>query len=284
MRIFRQLLIVSFALSTWQLVAQDDLLDVLEKEQQPIDQTVGYTWKGQRLVNGHTTKTRKAGEFEFIIMHRFGELSTGIENLFGLDYANIRFSFEYGITDQITLGIGRSSFEKTFDGFFKYSFLQQGKNSPVALTWFSSIATRSLDNPNFSENDFTAKTVYTHELLIAQKISEKVSLLLIPVYVHRNRVMSDQVNDMLALGFGGRLKLNQRMALISEYYWRITKEESQAYYDSFGVGLEVETGGHVFQLTFSNSRSMIEKGFITETKGDFFDGDIHFGFNLSRTF
>lgn len=284
MRIFRELLIVGFALSTWQLVAQDDLLDVLAEEQEPIDQTVTYLWKGQRLVNGHTTKTRKAGEFEFIIMHRFGELSTGIENLFGLDYANIRFSFEYGITDRLTLGIGRSSYEKTYDGFFKYNFLQQGGNSPVALTWFSSIATRSLDNPDFTENDFKAKTAYTHELLIGRKVSEKVSLLLIPAYVHRNRVMSEQVNDMLALGFGGRIRLNQRLSLISEYYWRITNEDSQDYYDSFGVGLEIETGGHVFQLTFSNSRSMIEKGFITETSGDFFDGDIHFGFNLSRTF
>ena len=115
-------------------------------------------------------------------------------------------------------------------------------------------------------------------------MSENVSLLLIPVYVHRNRVQADQENDMFALGFGGRVKLNTRLALISEYYWRITKEASDLYYDSFGIGLEIETGGHVFQLTFSNSRSMIEKGFITETTGDFFNGDIHFGFNLSRTF
>ncbi len=272
------------AMCALQVNAQDDLLDILEEEQEPIDETVDFIWKGQRLVNGHTTKTRKAREFEFIIMHRFGELSNGIEDLFGLDMANIRFSFEYGITDRITLGVGRSSFEKTYDGFFKYNFLNQGSKSPVALTWFSSFATRSLDNPSFSENDFTAKTAYTHELLIARKMSDRLSLLLIPAFVHRNRVMADQENDMFALGFGGRFKLNQRMALISEYYWRITEEESQAYYDSFGVGLEIETGGHVFQLTFSNSRSMIEKGFITETTGDFFDGDIHFGFNLSRTF
>jgi len=263
---------------------QDDLLSILEEEQEPIEETVTSIWKGQRLVNGHTTKTRKQGEFEFIIMHRFGEINTGIDDLFGLDFANIRFSFEYGITDRITLGVGRSSFEKTYDVFFKYNFLDQGPNSPVALSWFSSMAVRTVDNPNFADDDFTSKTAYSHELLIARKLNDKVSVLFIPAYVHRNRVEFDQENDIFALGFGGRLKLNNRLALISEYYWRITKEESNDYYDSFGVGLEIETGGHVFQLTFSNSRSMIEKGFITETRGDFFDGDIHFGFNLSRTF
>lgn len=284
MRLLRLGGFLLLCLSSLNLRAQEDLLDILDQEQTTIDERVAYIWKGQRLVNGHTTKTRKAREFEFIIMHRFGEISTGIDDLFGLDYANIRFSFEYGITDRITLGIGRSSFEKTYDGFFKYNFLNQGVNSPVTLTWFSSMAVRTQDNPSFSENDFKSKTAYTHELLIARKLSDRISLLLVPAYVHRNRVLADQKNDLFALGFGGRAKINKRMAIISEYYWRLTQEESESYFDSFGIGLEIETGGHVFQLTFSNSRSMIEKGFITETTGDFFEGDIHFGFNLSRTF
>lgn len=276
--------IILLLLSTFQVFAQDELLDLLEEEQEPVDQTVTAIWKGQRLVNGHTTKTRKKGEFEFIIMHRFGEINNGIQDLFGLDMANIRFSFEYGLSDRLTLGVGRSSFEKTYDGFVKYNFLDQSDRSPVALTWFSSMAVRTLADPTLSVDDFNAKLAYTHELIIARKMSENVSLLLIPVYVHRNRVQADQKNDMFALGFGGRVKLNTRLALISEYYWRLTQEPSNLYYDSFGLGLEIETGGHVFQLTFSNSRSMIEKGFITETTGDFFNGDIHFGFNLSRTF
>lgn len=266
------------------LLAQDDLLSLLDEEQEEVETIEKSLWKAQRLINGHTTKTRAAGELEFIIMHRFGQINTGIDDLFGLDFANIRFSFEYGISDRLTLGLGRSSFEKIYDGFAKYSILQQGDRSPVALSWFSSIAVRTADKPTFSEDKFVDRTAYTHQLLIARKLSDKASVLFVPSYVHRNRVEHDQENDYFALGIGGRYKLNPRVSLITEYYLGLTKEESDLYNNSFGIGVEIETGGHVFQLTFTNSRSMVEKGFITETTGAWQDGDIHFGFNLSRTF
>ena len=105
-----------------------------------------------------------------------------------------------------------------------------------------------------------------------------------PTYVHRNKVLENQKNDIIALGFGGRIKLKQRLSLIGEYYYRLTEELTNEFKDSMGIGFEIETGGHVFQLNFTNSRSMIEKGFVTETNGDFFKGDIHFGFNISRVF
>jgi len=268
-------------------IAQDDLLDLLDEERGETTNYAQAIFKGQRLINGHTVVTRKAKELEFIISHRFGRVNGGINEFFGLDNANVRFSLEYGLTDRFTAGVGRNSFEKVYDGFLKYRLLRQStgvKNMPINLTLFSSMAIRTQAELQFDVDDFNSKVSYTHQLLIATKFNENVSLQVAPTYVHRNKVFDDQENDILALDLGGRFKLNQRMAINVEYVYRMTDELSTDFKDSIGVGLEIETGGHVFHLSFTNSRSMVERGFITETTGDFFDGDIHFGFNISRVF
>ncbi|WP_339700213.1 DUF5777 family beta-barrel protein [uncultured Roseivirga sp.] len=267
--------------------AQEDLLDILNSEQTEEVNTTLAIFKGARLINGHTIVTRKMGELEFVISHRFGRINTGIDEFFGLDGANVRFSLEYGITDNLTAGIGRNSFEKVYDGFLKYGLLKQStgeKNMPISLTAFSSMAIRTLKDPDFTEDDFNSKVSYTHQVLIARKFNDKFSFQLAPTYVHRNKVLENQENDIIALGIGGRMKLNTRVSLNAEYYYRLTEELDASYKDSLGVGVEIETGGHVFHLNFTNSRSMVERGFITETDGNFFKGDIHFGFNISRVF
>jgi len=267
--------------------AQDDLLDLLESEQTEETTYTTSTFKGLRLVNGHTIETRKSHDWAFVIMHRFGRINSGIDDFFGLDVSNIRLSMEYGINDNITVALARNSYEKVYDGFIKYKLFKQStgvKNMPVSITGFSSIAIRTSDNPNFEDDDFASKIAYSHQLIVARKFSSTLSLQLMPSYVHRNKVLEDQENGMFALGLGGRVKLNKRLSLIGEYYYRITKEITNEFYDSLGLGLEIETGGHVFQLNFTNSVSMIEKSFITETDGNFFNGDIHFGFNISRVF
>lgn len=275
------------ALSSINVKAQEDLLDILNSEQTEEVNTTLAIFKGARLINGHTIVTRKTGELEFVISHRFGRINTGIDEFFGLDGANVRFSLEYGITDNLTAGIGRNSFEKVYDGFLKYGLLKQStgeKNMPISLTAFSSMAIRTLKDPDFIEDDFNSKVSYTHQVLIARKFNDKFSFQLAPTYVHRNKVLENQENDIIALGIGGRMKLNTRVSLNAEYYYRLTEELDASYKDSLGVGVEIETGGHVFHLNFTNSRSMVERGFITETDGNFFKGDIHFGFNISRVF
>lgn len=274
------------AICVLQATAQDDLLDLLDAEQEEPDTYVAATFKGQRLINGHTVQTRKKGELEFVISHRFGRLNSGISELFGLDGANIRFSFEYGLSDRFTAGLGRNSFQKVYDGFLKYQFMKQqsGSGNPVTMTWFSNIAVRTVDNPVFNEDNVTSKLSYTNQLLIARKMTDELSLQVIPTYVHRNKVLENQENDILALGLGGRYKLNKRVSLNAEYFYRLTDELNDNFKDSMGIGIEIETGGHVFHINFTNSRSLTERAFITETDGDFFDGDIHFGFNISRTF
>ena len=270
--------------------AQDELLDLVNSEidaQKIIDYTHA-TFKGSRIINGHSVETRKKGELEFLISHRFGRLNSGAYEFFGLDGANVRLGLEYGLTKHLNVGIGRNSFEKTFDGFLKYKLLRQSSGArtvPVSLVWFSSTAIKTLKNtlPEIND-DFNYKLAYTHQLLLARKFSEKLSLQVMPTYVHKNLVEFDQENYFYAIGIGGRAKLTQRLSINAEYYYQLEREDSQENYNSLAIGLDIETGGHVFQLHVTNSRAMNEKGFITETTGDFFEGDIHFGFNISRVF
>ncbi len=269
-------------------MAQSDLLDLINKDEKVQENFVTATFKGSRLINGHTIITRKKGDLEFLIAHRFGRINSGAYELFGLDNSNVRFGLEYGLSDRLTVGVGRNSFQKTYDGFVKYAVLlqQTGKKKiPVSITWFSSSAIKTLRDPLTEKSpDFVETLVFSHQLLIAQKVNKKLSWQLMPSLIHYNKVQSPNQNDLLALGFGARFKLSQRISLNGEYYYRHNTIEEDPFFNPIAIGIDIDTGGHVFQLQFTNSRSMIEKGFIAETTGDFFNGDIHFGFNLTRVF
>ena len=266
--------------------AQDDLMNLLDAQTpDPVHYTVA-TFKGSRLINGHTVETRKRGTLEFIIGHRFGRLNSGAYEFFGLDGANIRLGWEYGLADFLNVGVGRNSFEKTYDGFLKLKLLRQSTGArrfPISVVAFSSVAVKTLTSE--TPLDFTDRLFYTHQLLIGRKMSDLLSLQLMPTVVHRNQVREqDGENDVYALGVGGRIKLTARVSLNGEYYYRFQAPPNSPEFNSLAVGFDIETGGHVFQLHLTNSRAIIEKGFITETTGNFFNGDIHFGFNVSRVF
>ena len=266
--------------------AQDDLMNMLEAQSpDPVHYTAA-TFKGSRLINGHTIETRKRKALEFIIGHRFGRLNSGAYEFFGLDGANIRLGLEYGLADFLNVGVGRNSFEKTYDGFLKLKLLRQSSGArwfPVSVVAFSSAAIRTLASEE--PLDVTDRLFYTHQLLIGRKWSDLLSLQLMPTLVHRNQIQeSEGENDQYALGVGGRIKLTSRVSLNGEYYYRINTPEDDTGFNSLAIGFDIETGGHVFQLHLTNSRAIIEKGFITETTGNFFEGDIHFGFNVSRVF
>jgi hypothetical protein len=273
------------------LFSQDDLLDILNDEtpENITDDIVTSTFKGTRIVNGHSIENKKDKELEFIIAHRFGRINTGFYDLFGLDNANIRFALEYGLTDNLTIGAGRSSYEKTYDSFLKYSLIKQKKGEnyfPVAISLFGSVALKTLrDYDPADKRSFAESLFYVGQVLIAKKFSPSFSLQLTPTYVHRNtvRTIADP-HDIFALGFGGRIKLSKRVALNTEYFYAFDESTSINTRNSLAFGVDIETGGHVFQLIISNAITMIEKSFITETTGNFFGGDIHLGFNLSRTF
>ena len=274
-------------LASLQLSSQD-LLDVLELEAPVTENIVSATFKGTRIVNGHSIENRKNKELEFIISHRFGRINTGFEELFGLDQANIRFALEYGLTDDLTAGLGRSSFEKTYDGYLKYSLLKQktGANAfPFAVSLFGSIAAKSQKAIAGNERTFAESLFYVGQVLIAKKVNSSLSIQVTPTYVHRNlATIAADPHDIFALGFGTRVKLSKRVSLNAEYYQQFQKLTSVNARNSLAFGVDIETGGHVFQIILSNAITMVEKSFITETTGNFFGGDIHLGFNLSRTF
>jgi hypothetical protein len=271
------------------VVCAQDLMKELEEHEQDKKMPVEATFKGTRIVNGHSVEAKGKGELEFIIAHRFGRLNSGLYNLFGLDAAFIRIGLEYGISDRLIAGVGRNSFNKIYDGYLKYRVVRQSTgpgSSPISITAFGSTAiqtvTRKSDDPTI---EFSDRLTYTMQALIARKFSPRFSLQLMPTYVHSNRVNQAILNNgQLALGVGGRYKITRSVAINTEYYYRVNPIANSPYYNSIGIGVDIETGGHVFQLILSNTQGMVERTFITETAGDFFNGDIHFGFNITRVF
>jgi hypothetical protein len=205
--------------------------------------------------------------------HRFGLVSGGGYELWGLDQAYIRIGADYGITNRLMVGLGRSSFEKTYDGYFKYKILRQSTGAvkmPVTLSLFSSIALKTLKQNDPSKTDyFSSRLTYAYQLIVGRKFTEGFSLQLMPSLVHRNWVETTaEKNDVFAIGIAARQKVSKRVAFTAEYYYVLPNQIAQGYYNPLSVGIDIETGGHVFQLHFTNSTSVIEKGFITETTGD----------------
>ncbi len=260
-----------------------DLLDQLREQSEVESKQVMGTFKGTRIINGQSVETRGKGNLEIIISHRFGRVNSGAYNLFGLDNSNVRLGLEYSVSDRFTLGFGRNSFNKIYDGYLKGKIIQQKSNgSPVTITWVSDASIYSLKRPEL-EMTFERRLRFVHQVLIARKINSTVSLQLMPSYVHRNLVATaSESNNLLAMGLAGKVSLSKRVALTGEYYYRFGRDLPG--YNSLGLGIEIETGGHVFQLQFTNSNEMTPSGFIPSTTGDFFEGDIHFGFNVSRAF
>lgn len=273
------------------IFAQDDLMNLLNEDAPKEINFTTATFKSTRIMNGHSIERMPAGQLDIRISHRFGRINSGAYEFFGLDQANMHLSAEYGIFNWLMVGIGRGNYEKTFDGFAKFSVLRQSSGAkvmPVSLSVFSSAAIKSLkwSDPT-STNYFSSRMSYVGQLLIARKFNQSFSLQLTPSYVHRNLVATElDPNDLYAIGAGGRMKLTKRMSLNAEYYYLANPKSymSQKVYDPLSVGIDLETGGHVFQFIFTNSVAMIEKGFIGETTGNWLKGDIHFGFNISRVF
>jgi Membrane bound beta barrel domain (DUF5777) len=281
--------------ATGQTFAQDStasLLSILEKEmEQTRDMTIytTATFKTTRLINGHSVENVGKGVLDVKISHRFGNISEGFYELFGLDKASMRMGFDYGLTKNIMIGVGRSTFQKTYDGFIKIKILQQSrgkKNMPITLSYVPTIALKTIhfEDPKI-DNHFRSRLSYSHQLIIGRKISDKTSLQLMPVFIHQNLVtLAAESNDIFAIGIGGRQKITKRISFNAEYYYVLPGTKLNGTSNSLSIGFDIETGGHVFQLHFTNSQGMNERTFIADTKGRWDKGDIYFGFNISRVF
>ena len=269
-------------------LAQEDLLRELEQKADEKALPITATFKSTRIINGQSVETVKRNHLDFRISHRFGRLNSGAYELFGLDQAVMRLGFEYGLTNDLMIGVGRSGEQKAFDFFGKYKLLQQTpERIPVSVTLFGSTVIRTQESfvpgETFSATD---RLTYTGQVLIARKFSERLSLQLSPTYLYRNKPeLAADARILMALGVGGRLKISRRVSINADYFYTFReKNDDLPYYNALAVGVGIETGGHVFQLHFTNSLGMIEKQFIGETTGSWGKGDIHYGFNISRTF
>ena len=272
------------------LFAQGDLLSELEEDAaaEAVSDITTATFKSTRIINSQSVELVPSNHLDFRISHRFGQINSGAYNFWGLDQATIRLGLEYGLGDRINIGVGRSSFQKVYDGYFKLKILRQQTGSrtiPVSLVWFSNMSLTTLRTGNqYIEDHFYTRLAYAHQLLIARKFSQGPSLQVAPILVHYNYVAADRENNLYAVSLGGRAKVSKRISVNLDYIYRIDPIRDNGYYNSLSVGVDIETGGHVFQLHATNSQGMIEEYFVGRTTGRWQKGDIYFGFNISRQF
>lgn len=276
--------------------AQDDLLNMLNDETPKKPTPVYATFKSTRVINLQSNETMKAKHLDFRIQHRFSPMNIdkdnvyGLYDVFGLDGAQMRLGLEYGITDRLMAGLGRSTLGKTFDGFAKYQLLQQKtKGSPLSIVLFGSTAINTLEFQDKSrQNFFTSRLEYATQVILTRKMNDYVSLVVSPTMVHYNLVSTKSTpNDIFALGLGGSFKISRSTRFNIEYVPRLNgrdKPASNMYYDAFAFGFDIETGGHVFQLHFTNANGLIEQQFIGRNTSELNIKQLRFGFNISRTF
>jgi hypothetical protein len=285
--------------------AQDDLMGMLEEESaaEAKPEKVLATFKGTSVINAQTIQTVKKKTLEFNIAHRFGDMditdkkgtNIGGHTLYGLENAsNIRFSLTYGITDKLSVGLGRSKMNEHVDGNLKFRFLEQKENGlPFSAAYYTSAAISFV--ANIANDKFENRMSYAHQLIIASKLTRGISLEVLPTLVHRNYVdqtvlhpenNSVDENDIFAIGFAGRVKLTKRMAFVFDYFHTFSefRDSDNGYYDAIGAGIEIETGGHVFHINVTNSAGLIANDIIPSTTSDWGRGEYKLGFNISRVF
>jgi len=269
-------------------MAQEDLLSLVGKDK-PKKERVKYAFKSPRVINGHSIEFLNPRTLDVRILHRFGPLDQGYKNFYGFDQANMRMGFDYGILHNLMVGVGRSNVNKELDGFIKFAPVRQSTGPghfpiTIALVAGMTMNTSAWADPN-RKNFFTSRLGYYFQAVMGRKFSEGFTLQLSPTMVHTNLVaFHTQPNNIYALGVGARIKLSKRIALTGDYFHRFNGLQEDVLYDPLSVGFDIETGGHVFQLHFSNAIGMNERAFITETTNSWEKKQMRFGFNLSRVF
>ena len=269
------------------IFAQDSSLINEIEETTPVTEKVTGAFKSTRVINAHSVEMLSRGNMDFRILHRFGFVSDGIKQLFGLDAAAFRMGFDFGITDDLTIGVGRSTFRKEIDGFIKKRILQQttgAKNFPFTLVAAAGYTVYTQEVVGSKNPSIADRSAYYVQLIAGRKFSQKFSLQLSPIFIHTNVpfVITDDRN-IFAMGGGARMKVTKRTALTLDYHYPFGSFDKN-YTNPLSLGVDIETGGHVFQLHFSNATGLNERAYITQTTGDFFKGDVRLGFNISRMF
>jgi len=287
------LLAVSSLIFTNSFAQADSLMNMLNDGSSAKKEPVSATFKATRIIDGSSVENLGMGILDFRIDHRFGLLNQGASNFWGVDDATTKIALDYGITKWLMVGIAHDVLNKEDNGFLKIKLLRQKTNGmPVTVSYVGAMSIQTTPAPTLPSGDtwlFTNRLYYTNQILIARKFGERLSLQLMPSIVHYNLVDSTKFsNNTIAIGIGGRIKVSKRVAITGEYYYRLTNAnmlyQGLPTYNSLSIGIDIETGGHVFQLMLTNSQGITERSFIGQTTDSWSNGGIHFGFNISRVF
>lgn len=276
--------------------SQNDLLSEIDTV--TIDTKVESAFKSLKIVNIESTKLAAKGDFYFIVAHRFDYLKNGFDDFFGLDNANTQLKFLYGVKEWLTVHVARSGFQETYDLALKYRLqVQQKGGFPLTLVGFSSLAVNSeMKEQDYPNMNFGNRLSYVTQLLASRKFDENLTLQLAPTYFHENTIRdvfdssgnpilpNPQSNSQFAVGVGARYKFTKRWSVNMDYAAHVNRASESIYKNPLSIGVDLETGGHVFQMHFTNSRAMHETGYLGQTAGDWAKGEICFGFNLVRVF
>jgi len=300
---YKYLFISFFIIHSTFLYAQDDLMALLEDNTEKKEQKVYATFKSVKIINAQSIETVKLKTLDFRITHRFGNIGTqsggGVHTLYGFDNAtNIRFSFDYGVTDKLTVGVGRSKVNEHLDGSIKYKIIEQTTNNkmPISVVLYSNMAITPRVNVDSLWSKFIHRFSYVYHLIVARKFSSRFSAELLPMISHRNYVVrkvndnnaAEEENTIFALGIAGRIKITNRTSIVADYFYVFSNYRknnlTDPYYMPLGIGTEIETGGHVFHINLTNSAGIIENDFIPNTNETWTKGGYKFGFNISRVF
>ena len=272
------ILFISISVS---LHSQEDLLGLIDDNPKTIP--VMATFKATRIVNAQSIEMPKPRILEFVILHRFGSMANGAYDLFGMDEAVIRFDLEYGFSDRLSIGIGRSSLNKTYDIFSKLKIVDQRtghRSFPISLVLFTKMEIETI----MKDMDMKDRYTYDVQLLLAKKLNRSLSLQLMPTFIHRNLVEThNDHHDLISLGIGGRIKMTRRTSINFDTFFPIGRR-GETYKQGWGIGYDIETGGHVFQLMVTNARGSFESEYIENASGAFEDLNLYLGFNISRAF
>lgn len=278
------ILFISFNLS-----AQDDLLDELDKETQEPTKFELPAFKAMKIANLQSTKVAEKGDLYLYVSHRFGTLQDGIETFFGLDNANTKIQLVYGFWEGVQLGFGRESLKQTYSGSLKIRLGKQSDRNPFNYVFYSTANINTqIDDNIFPDLEFGDRMSYATQLLISRRFSEKFSFQIAPSYIRQNlqdlNLTGAEDHNQFALGLGGRYKISKRVSLNMDYAYNFNRNSNSLFNDPLTLGIDIETGGHVFQLLFSNAQSTNEPGFLSNAEGDWGDGNVFFGFNIVRVF
>lgn len=268
------------------LYPQEDLLSEIDNGNQDAAYEIAI-FKGLKVINFESTKLVANKGFSFIVSHRFGTVKDGFQNLFGLDQAVTHLNFVYGISENVNISASRSSNQKIYELGSKIRLVKQRKGeNPFNIVVYSSVlANTGLDKDNLPKLEFKHRLSYVAQLLVSRKMNSKLSFILSPTFFHDNYISNDyQNNSQYGIGFGGRYKIGKRWSLNTEYGLHLNRSNNSLYNNPFSIGVDLETGGHVFQLHFTNSQSMNTNGVFGTSTGDWTEGDVYFGFNLARSF